>query len=123
MAVLGAFLFCCDSAYAQSDDADNGRGAHKGGRHGEHAALTDAQKETMKSILADYNPSALTAADAKAIHQAFRDAGIRPGPGFREAIAAAGFDPEALRQLDPPPERRGGDGHGGRRHDKKQDAE
>lgn len=32
----------------------------------------------------------------------FREAGIHGGPETREAIIAAGFDPEKLRSLNPP---------------------
>ena len=49
-----------------------------------------------------YNASKLTAADAKAIHEKLREAGIHAWPETRDAIIAAGFDPEKLRTLDPP---------------------
>ena len=65
--------------------------------------LTDEQKAAVASILSNYDASALTAEDAKAIHTAFREAGLRPGPGMKTAIESAGFDPETLRKLDPPP--------------------
>ena len=64
--------------------------------------LTTSQTATIKTILSKYNPSALTAADAKAIHEKLRDAGLHAGPETRDAIVAAGFDPEKLRALDPP---------------------
>jgi len=67
-------------------------------------ALSDKQKAEVKSILSKYDPSTLTAADAKAIFEAFRKAGLRGGPGMLEAIREAGFDPEKLRSLAPPPE-------------------
>ena len=65
-------------------------------------AITPAQSATIKTILSGYKPSALTASDAKTIHEKFRDAGIHAGPETRSAIIAAGFDPEKLRTLDPP---------------------
>ncbi|MCX6241667.1 MAG: hypothetical protein NTX43_07685 [Bacteroidetes bacterium] len=65
-------------------------------------ALTPAQTATIKTILSKYNASKLTEADAKAIHEKFREAGIHAGPETRDAITAAGFDPEKLRTLDPP---------------------
>ncbi|MEI6173630.1 MAG: hypothetical protein WCR01_07735 [Bacteroidota bacterium] len=65
-------------------------------------ALTPQQTATIKTILSRYNASKLTAADAKAIHEKFRQAGIHAGPETRDAITAAGFDPEKLRTLDPP---------------------
>jgi Spy/CpxP family protein refolding chaperone len=71
-------------------------------------ALTDQQKATVKSILSKYNKSSLTAEGARAINDAFRAAGLRGGPGLRAAIEAAGFDPEAIRKLAPPPGGKGG---------------
>lgn len=65
-------------------------------------ALTPAQTATIKTILSKYNPSKLTATEAKAIHEKFREAGIHAGPETRDAIIAAGFDPEKLKTLDPP---------------------
>ncbi len=60
-------------------------------------ALTDDQKSQVQSILSQYDASNITEADAKGIFQAFKDAGIQPGPGMRETIEAAGFDAEDLR--------------------------
>ncbi|HEY9075849.1 MAG TPA: hypothetical protein VIO61_04860 [Anaerolineaceae bacterium] len=75
--------------------------------------LTDEDKQKIQDILAQYDPENVSAEDAKAIFKAFRDAGIRPGAGMKEAIEAAGFDAEALRaqgmpEPPPPPEGRGG---------------
>jgi Spy/CpxP family protein refolding chaperone len=64
--------------------------------------LTDQQKVSIKSILAKYDASTLTADDAKAIHRALRDAGLRNGPELNDAVKEAGFDPDKLRDLDPP---------------------
>lgn len=69
----------------------------------ESQSLTAEQTTQVKSILSKYNPSSLSATDARAIHEAFREAGIRGGPAENEAVKAAGFDPEKLRDLDPPP--------------------
>jgi hypothetical protein len=69
--------------------------------------LTDQQKATVKSILSKYSPTALTADDVRAIHEAFRAAGLRGGPAMSDAIREAGFDPETLRKLAPPPDRPG----------------
>jgi hypothetical protein len=66
--------------------------------------LSSDQTATIKKILSKYNPSNLTAADARAIHEQFRAAGIHAGPENRDAIIAAGFDPDKLRTLDPPPD-------------------
>lgn len=60
--------------------------------------------DKVKSILSGYDKTRLTESDAKAINRAFRDAGIKKGPELRDAITAAGFDPEILRKLNPPPE-------------------
>jgi len=73
-------------------------------------SLTVKQKAMIKTILSKYNASTLTADQARAIHEKFREAGIHGGPETGEAIIAAGFDPEKLRTLAPPPsnERNGG---------------
>ena len=65
-------------------------------------ALTPEQNAMVKAILSKYNATQLTAADAKAIHEKFREAGIHAGPETRDAINAAGFDPEKIKALDPP---------------------
>lgn len=80
------------------------------GRPGESEPLTDAQKQQAKTILSRYDAANLTAEEAKAIHQAFRQAGLRGGPTMAETVRAAGFDPDKLRDLAPPPDaNRGGD--------------
>ncbi len=75
----------------------------QGGRPGETEPLADAQKQQVKSILSKYAPATLTANQAKAIHEAFRQAGLRGGPATADVIRAAGFDPDKLRDLAPPP--------------------
>ncbi len=72
--------------------------------------LTAAQVQQVRTILATHDPAKLTAAEAKAIHAAFREAGLRGGPALNEAVRAAGFDPDRLRDLDPPPDRAGAAG-------------
>jgi hypothetical protein len=69
-------------------------------------SLSDEQKARVASILSQYDSSSLTVEDAKAINNAFREAGIRKGPGQREAIEAAGFDARKISSLDPPPDRK-----------------
>ncbi|HVM61951.1 MAG TPA: hypothetical protein VMV72_13905 [Verrucomicrobiae bacterium] len=69
----------------------------------ESQSLTAAQTAQVKSILSKYSASTLTVADARAIHEAFRQAGIHGGSAENEAVTAAGFDPRKLRDLDPPP--------------------
>lgn len=75
-------------------------------------SLTDEQKQKIADILSEYDPENITEEDAKAIFQAFKDAGITPAKGMKEAIEAAGFDAEDLRtkgmpeksgQMPPPP--------------------
>lgn len=75
----------------------------EGGRPGEDEPLTNAQKQQVKSILSKFDPATLTAAQAKSIHEAFRQAGLRGGPAMADTIKAAGFDPDKLRDLAPPP--------------------
>ncbi len=74
--------------------------------------LTADQKSQIKSILSQYDPDKVTKEDAKSIFQAFKEAGIRPSPGMKEAIEEAGFDAEDLRakgkpEGPPPPPPRG----------------
>jgi Raf kinase inhibitor-like YbhB/YbcL family protein len=64
--------------------------------------LTDAQKAQVKAILSKFDPKALTAETAKAIHEAFRQAGLRGGPVMADTIKSVGFDPDKLRDLAPP---------------------
>lgn len=71
--------------------------------------LTEAQQAQVKSILSKYDAATLTADQARAIHEAFRAAGLRGGPAVGDAIRAAGFDPEKLRELAPPPPSRRSD--------------
>ena len=59
--------------------------------------LTEEQQGRMQEILSQYDPENVSTQDAKAIFQAFRDAGIKPARGMKEAIEAAGFDAEDLR--------------------------
>jgi len=70
---------------------------------GEVQVLTSEQQAQVKAILAEYDPDTLTAEQARAIHEAFRQAGLRAGPGMADTIRAAGFDPDRLRDLAPPP--------------------
>ncbi len=74
------------------------------------AGLTDDQKSTIASILSNYDAENVSTEDAVAIFQEFKDAGITPTRGMKEAIEAAGFDAEDLRSkglsdqgMPPPP--------------------
>jgi hypothetical protein len=80
-------------------------------KHRENSqAITSEQAAMIKTILSKYKASTVTADEAKEIHEKFREAGIHAGPETRDAIIAAGFDPEKLRALAPPPSRDGKDG-------------
>jgi carbamoylphosphate synthase small subunit len=68
-----------------------------GGKQFKAEPLTDEQKQTIQDILSKYDSKNVTAEDAKSIFQEFRDAGIKPGPGMKEAIESAGFNAEDLR--------------------------
>ena len=61
----------------------------------------------VAAILKNYNAATLTSIDARAINDAFRQAGVRQGDAQKEAIKAAGFDPQKISSLDPPPEKNG----------------
>jgi hypothetical protein len=60
--------------------------------------LTSEQKTQVQDILSQYDPSNLTTEDAKAIFKSFKEAGIK-GPGLKDAIQEAGFDPEKIRGM------------------------
>ena len=66
-------------------------------------ALNAAQLATVKTTLAPYKPGSLTADDAKLIKRTLRDAGLPRSPALDAVLAAAGFSPAKLDQLDPPP--------------------
>jgi len=69
----------------------------------EVGATGQEQYARVAEILSRYDATSLNAQDAKEINRAFREAGIRRGKGQTEAVSAAGFSPETLRRLDPPP--------------------
>lgn len=98
-------LLLCSMSYA----GNTSRGPSKNDRYEKSSndsdqSMTDEMKAKVASILAGYNAASLTSADAKAINNAFREAGVRRGPGQKEAIEAAGFDPKKISSLDPPPD-------------------
>jgi hypothetical protein len=57
----------------------------------------------IKVILPKVDANTLTVDHASAIHEAFRQAGLRADPTTRDTIKAAGFVPDRLRGLVPPP--------------------
>lgn len=96
---------------AQNDNPPRDGGPGEVGS-GKSEALTAVQQEQVKAILSKYDARTLTADQAKAIHEAFRQAGLRGGPQINDAVKAAGFDPDRLRDLAPPQgqgSREGGD--------------
>ena len=54
--------------------------------------LTADQQSQVDTILSQYDPKNLSAADAKKIMSAFKEAGIKPGSSLKETVQAAGFD-------------------------------
>jgi hypothetical protein len=107
-AVMAAGICFLFSAVAPAQNKDESKEASVikdvRERPDDSASLTAAQKAAVKSILSKYKAATLTAADAKAIHNAFRDAGLKSGPGLNQAVTAAGWNPDKLRDLDPPPD-------------------
>ena len=69
----------------------------------ETETFTADQKAKVKDILSKYDATTLTADQAKAIHESFRNAGLRGGAALNDAVQAAGFAPDKLRDLAPPP--------------------
>jgi hypothetical protein len=110
-AVLAAGMCLLFSEAAPAQSKDDGKAPVEikdvRERPGDSAALTDTQKAAVKSILSKYKAATLTTADAKAIHNAFRDAGLKSGPGLNDAVTSAGFNSDKLRDLDPPPDMKG----------------
>ncbi len=109
VAVLGAVVIATWAQERMPPSAGRSPRRDERGRD-RTATLTADQKKKVASILARYDASTLTAEDAKAIHAAFRSAGIRGGPARGAVVKAAGFDPRRLRDLAPPPDRPGGSG-------------
>ena len=109
--VAGLWLIAVLQTFAQetkAPGADRPRPRREGTNRSQEA-LTAAQVKQVKAILSPYDPDKLTADEARAIHAAFRQAGLRGGPAMGGAIRAAGFDPDRLRDLAPPPGQGNGD--------------
>ena len=105
--IVSLFLFIPGSpAYSQDGkSAPPVKQARKQDKPRVSEQLSDAQKQQVKEILAKFNPNSLDAAQARAIHEAFRQAGLRAGPAMADTIKEAGFDPDKLHDLAPPPEK------------------
>ena len=61
--------------------------------------LTDEQKRLIKGTLAEYDPSALSEDDARAIVETLRAANIRVDHGLASAMAEFGFDAKVVGDL------------------------
>ena len=106
--VFSVTAFAHDSNSIRSESVDEQKDANRasdtsGSIRPGVQRFTDEQKASVASILSHFNASSLTVEDAKAINNAFREAGIRRGPELAEAVKAAGFDGKAISALDPPP--------------------
>ncbi len=83
--------------YAQENNAD---------RQKTSQGISEEQKAAVFQIVKQYDFSSLTADEAKTIHQSIREIGIHGGPQEDDLIRSAGADPEILKKLDPPPDKR-----------------
>ncbi len=88
------------------------RGGKGESRNGGSETITEEQKAGAAEIVSKYDAASLSAEDAKAIHKALRDLGVRGGPSEDALLVSVGFDPEMLKKMDPPPDRAGGQGGG-----------
>jgi Raf kinase inhibitor-like YbhB/YbcL family protein len=86
------------------------RGDVNASRPEQSETLSAEQTVKVKQILSGYDAASLSAEDALAIHEAFRAAGLRGGPSMNAAVTSAGFDPDKLRDLAPPPDAQQGSG-------------
>ncbi|MBF0102787.1 MAG: hypothetical protein HQK77_17940 [Desulfobacterales bacterium] len=98
-------IFLTLTALAEDDNRFHDKATAAENDRQDDDVLTDEIKSKVASILFQYNPDTLTASDAKAINNAFRESGIHRGSAQQEAIKAAGFDPQKISHLDPPPEK------------------
>ncbi len=107
---MGMALVAATQVFAQESEEpkQDDRRPPRRGEQGRDETLTAEQTTQVKAILSKYDSNTLTADQAKAIHKAFREVGLRGGPAMGDAIKAAGFDPDKLRDLAPPPGRESG---------------
>jgi hypothetical protein len=68
------------------------------------AKLTDEQKETLQSIISNYDPENMTQESMKAMMEEIKEAGITPSKDMRDIMDAAGFKPPEKPQGPPPQE-------------------
>lgn len=104
-AIKGKVLGETTLKYTYETGLLNKFGKHNRGSEERIETLTKEQKEKIKAILSNYDAATLTANDAKAIHEAFRNAGLRMEHAVEEVIKEAGFNPDQLKELAPPPGR------------------
>lgn len=79
---------------------------------------TSSQKDTISSILSEYDANSLSESDAQSIVAAFQKAGIEPSSELESAMSEAGFDAQEVGTLanvgqggtPPPPPSGGGSG-------------
>lgn len=69
--------------------------------------LTDDQKSTLQSIIANYDPENMTDENMKSMMDEIKEAGITPSKEFGEIMNTAGFKkpekPEGEPPMGPPP--------------------
>ncbi len=102
LVIIGVWCSLIGAGFIEPTMAGQNHDSHRGSDT-RSMALTLDQKADIASVLSKYDAKNLSAADARAINEAFRAAGIKKGPGQGEAIEAAGFDPDKIRKLAPPP--------------------
>lgn len=61
--------------------------------------LSDTQKETISSVLSQYDSDSLSASDASDIVSSFKDAGITPTKELAQELDALGFDAQEIGDL------------------------
>lgn len=62
-------------------------------------SLSTSQKETIASVLEQFDATNLTSSDASSIVSAFEEAGIEPGKALESALSEAGFDAKEIGDL------------------------
>jgi len=63
------------------------------------SSLTSSQKETISSVLSQFDSENLTTADAKSIVKSFSEAGITPSSELASAMEELGFDAKEVGDL------------------------
>ena len=76
----------------------------------QNQVLTDEQKETVNSILSNYDSSKMTKGDFESMRSEFNEAGIKPSEDLKGMMEEAGFEvpersgPQGPRGKGKPPE-------------------